>query len=351
MMDITYYQAHNVDQFDLLHGRAEDVLKGFTAKSINCVVTSPPYWGQREYDVKGSIGLESSFDEYLSNLLNVFDQVYRVLDDRGSFWLNIGDKYVNKDLLGMPWRVALALKDRGWILRNDIIWNKVRMTQSAKDRLRDLHEYVFHFVKNPKYYYDRKSILIKHNSQPKRRNGRLVSITGTSGVRYRQQINTSTKLTTSEKENALRALDQAIDNMANGKTVDFRMTIRGQQRTSHGDSERLSGRTRELQMNGYYVIEQKSEGFMPTDLWSIVPEDTHRKDIHCAVYPTTLLEIPIKSTCPKDGIVLDPFVGTGTSIISALKYGKRGIGIDTSKRYLKHAEQRIKKFLDTGLEC
>ena len=127
--------------------------------------------------------------------MNVFDEVYRVTANDGSLWLNMGDRYRNKDLMGMPWRVAFALKDRGWILRNDVIWNKVRMTQSAKDRLRDLHEYVFHFVKNRRYYYDRKSILIKHNEKPKRRNGNLISITGTSGVRYREQIRTSTHLT------------------------------------------------------------------------------------------------------------------------------------------------------------
>ena len=139
--------------------------------------------------------------------------------------------------------------------------------------------------------------------------------------------------------------------MAGGKTVGFRMTIRGQQRTSHGSSERINGRAKEIQNRGFYVIEQKSEGYIPTDLWSIVPEDTHRKDIHCAVYPTTLLEIPIKATCPPRGLVLDPFVGTGTSIVSALKHGKRGVGIDVSKKYIIHAQNRITVYKQSGLEC
>lgn len=345
------YDLQSLKKYDLIVGDAAEKLADFPDKSVNCIITSPPYWGQREYDEKNGIGLEDDFKVYISNLMRVFDEVYRVLDDSGSFWLNIGDKYHNKNLMGMPWRVALALKDRGWILRNDIIWNKVRMTQSARDRLRDLHEYVFHFVKSPRYYYNRKSILLKHVDKPRRRNGRLVSITGTSGVRYREQIRTSSVLTNIEKKNAINALDEALNNMADGKTVDFRMTIRGQQRTSHGDSERLSGRAKELQMKGYYTIEQKSEGFMPTDLWSIVPEDSHRKDLHCAVYPTTLLEIPVKATCPPNGVVLDPFVGTGTTIVSALKHGKRGIGIDISRNYITHAGTRIEKFLDMGLEC
>ena len=360
--------------FAMVAGDSVKVLLGLPAGSVNCVVTSPPYWGQREYDGTG-IGMESGFDLYRERLAAVFGEVYRVLADDGSLWLNMGDRYHNKDLMGMPWRVAFDLKDAGWILRNDVIWDKVRMTQSAKDRLRDLHEHVFHFVKKSKYYYDRKSILLKHKgkptthnsgmasittwlpgltqwtSEPTVHNGGMVSITGTSGVRYRKQIRKSTCLTASEKASAEAALDRAITNMAHGKTVDFRMSIRGQQRVSHGSSETLSGRAKEMAKNGYYVIEQKSEGFLPTDIWRIVPEDTHRSDIHCAVYPVSLLEIPIKATCPPGGIVLDPFVGTGTTVVAALKHGRRGIGIDTSPSYIRHAKARIKKFMKTGIEC
>ena len=342
---------YDIERYGLITGDSAEILREFPAQSVNCVVTSPPYWGQRRYDTQESIGLESTFGEYQSNLMGVFDAVRHVLTDDGSLWLNIGDRYHNKDLLGMPWRIAFALKDRGWILRNDIIWNKIRMTQSAKDRLRDLHEHVFHFVKKPKYYYDRKSILLKHAEKPKRRGGKIVSITGTSGVRYREQIKTSQVLTDQERQNATAALDQALRDMMEGKTVDFRMSIRGQQRVSHSDDGTISGRAKEIQKKGYYVIAQKSEGYMPTDIWPIVPEDTHRKDIHCAVYPTTLLEIPIKATCPDDGIVLDPFVGTGTSIVAALKHGKRGIGIDVSGQYAEVARQRVEKYLATGLEC
>ena len=182
---------YDIERYGLIIGDSAEILRKFPAQSVNCVVTSPPYWGQRRYDTQESIGLESTFEEYQSNLMGVFDAIRHVLTDDGSFWLNIGDRYHNKDLLGMTWRIAFALKDRGWILRNDIIWNKIRMTQSAKDRLRDLHEHVFHFVKRPKYYYNRKSILLKHAEKPKRRGGKIVLITGTSGVRYREQIKMS----------------------------------------------------------------------------------------------------------------------------------------------------------------
>ena len=345
------FKPESIKSYKMFCGDSVDVLKKIPDNSVNCTVTSPPYWGQREYESSDSIGLEPEFEQYVESLMIIFAEVYRVTRDDGSLWLNIGDKYHKKNLIGMPWRIAFALKDRGWILRNDVIWNKVRMTQSAKDRLRDLHEYVFHFVKKPKYYYDRKSILLKHKTSPKKRNGKIISITGTSGVRYREQINKSTHLNDEEKRNAILALDTALSNMVNGKTVDFRMSIRGQQRTVHGNSEKISGRAKEMQKVGFYVIEQKSEGYLPTDIWSIVPEDTHRKDIHCAVYPVTLLDIPVKSTCPPGGIVLDPFAGTGTTIVSALKNGKRGIGIDVSEKYISYAKKRIKKFQETGLEC
>ena len=345
------FKLELIKSHKLFCGDSADILKKFPDVSINCTVTSPPYWGQREYESADSIGLEPEFEQYVELLMRVFDEVYRVTTNDGSLWLNMGDKYHKKNLIGMPWKIAFALKDRGWILRNDIIWNKVRMTQSAKDRLRDLHEYVFHFVKKPKYYYDRKSILLKHKTSPKKRNGKIISITGTSGVRYREQINRSVHLNDTEKQNAILALDTALDNMVKGKTVDFRMSIRGQQRTTHGNNVKISGRAKEMQKVGFYVIEQKSEGYLPTDIWSIVPEDTHRKDIHCAVYPVTLLDIPVKSTCPPGGIVLDPFAGTGTTIVSALKNGKRSIGIDISEKYISYAKERIKKFQETGLEC
>ena len=175
----------NIERFDLLTGNSVEILRRFPSQSVNCIVTSPPYWGQRDYTVDGQIGLEEGFTDYLERLRDVFVEVHRVLKDDGSFWLNMGDRYVNKNMVGMPWRTALALQDDGWILRQDIIWDKMRLTQSAKDRLRTIHEYVFHFVKKPKYYYDRKNIVTKHTARPKKVNGKVISITGVSGVKIR----------------------------------------------------------------------------------------------------------------------------------------------------------------------
>ena len=146
---------------------------------MDCVITSPPYWNQRRYDVDAQerrllLGNEPSHREYTANLVAVFREVRRVLTKGGSLWLNLGDKYVNKNLTGIPWRVAIALQDDGWILRNDIIWDQMKGTQSAKDRLRDIHEHVFHFVKRKKYYYAADEIRIAPPVRARDRNGAMV---------------------------------------------------------------------------------------------------------------------------------------------------------------------------------
>jgi DNA modification methylase len=336
------------EKFKIFHGDSKKIIESFPDNSIDCVITSPPYWLMREYHVesgnKGNIiGTEQSPEEYVRNLVNIFHEVKRVLKPSGSVWLNIGDKVFNKNLMGMPWRVALAMQSDGWILRNDVIWNKLKGTQSSKDRLRPVHEYIFHFVKNKTYFYDYKKILIKPGKKPSVINGSIISATGVSGKKYRELIEESKELTQREKENAVNALNETLMEMKNGKTVDFRMTIRGNQRVLHGDSKKLSGRAKELAEKGFYIIKISSEGFLPNDVWNIVPEDDWRTDDHCAVFPIELLEIPIKSTCPEKGILLDPFVGTGSAVVAALKLGRRGIGIDISKKYVKIAIDRIKK--------
>ncbi len=345
------YDPTNISQYDLICGDAKTTLSKFKAKSINCITTSPPYWGQREYDATNHIGLEADFNTYLKNLKDVFNEAQRVLKDDGSFWLNMGDRYVQKHLQGMPWRVALALIDDGWILRQDVIWDKMRLTQSARDRFRTIHEYVFHFVKKPKYYFNRKNILWTHDVRPKIVKGRIASITGVTGAKYQKEVRESKHLTKIEKKTALNDIERTLQEMKTGKIIDFRMQIRGRPRTFNGNSLKLSGRAKELHAKGYFIKTHKAEGHMPDNIFRLVPEDVHREDHHCAVYPVTLMDLPIRATCPPGGIVLDPFVGTGTSIVTALKHGKRAVGIDISKKYKKIAINRIKRYIEDGSEC
>lgn len=333
-----------MERYRFISGDCLKEMKKMSDCSINCIITSPPYWSLRKYDNEQNIsevGNEKTYSEYVNKLKNIFHEAQRVLTKDGSLWLNLGDKYEDKALLGLPWRVALALMDDGWILRNDVIWNQMKGTQSCKDRLRDSYEHFFHFVKSKKYYYDSNSIKIKPSKLATVVGGKSVSATGVSGVKYRKQITESTVLTEEEKCNALAALDETIQQIKDGEVNDFRMTIRGVQRAWHSDNVEVSGRAKELQQKGFYIMKCKSTGFLPTDIWNLVPEDTWRKDSHCAVYPEELLRIPILATCPADGIVLDPFIGTGTTVLAALNLGRKGIGIDLSPEYIDFCESRL----------
>ena len=332
----------------LIQGNCEDVLELIPQESVDCVITSPPYWNQRDYQVGDGerdrlLGSEASHLDYVNNLARIFSQVKRVLKKEGSLWLNLGDKYVNKNLMGLPWRVAIALQDDGWILRNDIIWDQMKGTQSAGDRLRDIYEHIFHFVKQKKYYYAADEIRIQPPVRASNRNGTMVSATGVSGKKYRQQIEDSTELSMSEKKQALQALEDTIEEMRQGEIVDFRMTIRGYQRTFHSDNGEVSGRAKELESKGHFILKMRSNGHLPSDIWRIVPEDKWRKDTHYAVFPEELLVNPIRATCPPGGIVLDPFCGTGSAACAALQLGRKAIGIDISGHYLQIAERRLKE--------
>lgn len=316
------------------------LLKLFPDNCIDCVVTSPPYWGHRAY-VNGGLGLEDTWDDYVNSLLTIFCEVKRVLKPSGSFWLNIGDTYQRKSLVGIPWRVALAMTDKqGWILRNSVIWNKVKgAPDSAKDKLRNVYEPFFHFVKADCYFYDVDAIRSKPG-QSRVVNGSVVSATGVSGIRYRRQLELSTALNDSERANALEALNEILEEVRSGKLSDFRMIIRGQQRTTHSDSVKVSGRARELAERGFYFLKYHPNGSKPSDVWDILPEDTQKRKLHFAPYPEDLCKIPILATCPQTGIVLDPFMGTGTTGSIAFQLQRKSIGIDISGEYVTIARER-----------
>ncbi len=331
--------------YRVLCGDAKTVLTEIAAASVDMCMTSPPYWGHREYEVEG-IGLEDDVSSYVANLCNVLAEVKRVLKPSGSLWLNIGDSYSDKNLMGVPWRVALHLMDKqGSILRNDVIWNKIKGSpDTAKDKLRNIHEHVFHFVKSKKYYYNADAIR-STPSKAKVVNGSVISATGVSGVRYKRQIELSTALSPAEKAEALRALNAILEDVRNQRISDFRMIIRGQQRTTHSDSEKLSGRAKEMKARGFYFLKYHPNGSKPADVWDIIPEDTQKRESHFAPYPQDLCRIPISATCPSDGVVLDPFCGTGTTLVVAKSLQRSAIGIDVSPSYVSFARDRLSDLL------
>jgi len=199
----TLFELRPTDS-DVIVGDALAVLGGFPESSFRCCVTSPPYWGLRDYGIAGQIGAEPNLDGYLDHLVRVFDEVYRVLTPDGTLWLNIGDSYTSgnrtwrdndkknparamsyrpptpeglkpKDLIGVPWRLAFALQSAGWHLRCDIVWHKPNgQPESVKDRPTRVHEYVFLFSKSEKYYYDYEAIREAAGANGRPRNRRSV---------------------------------------------------------------------------------------------------------------------------------------------------------------------------------
>lgn len=328
-------------QFPLfIQGDSLEVLRSISDNSVDCCVTSPPYWQKRQYE-NGGIGLEQSPQEYINSLFCIIREVKRVLKSSGSFWLNIGDSYQHKSLLGIPWRIALMMIDDGWILRNNVIWNKHKGGMNPnKDRFGSVFEDFFFFVKSEKYYFDADAVRSKPR-QTKVKNGSVISATGVSGIRYKRQIELSTSLSEEEKKNALEQLELVLSRIRQGEISDFRMVIRNEQRTTHSDSTKLSGRAKELKDKGFYFLFYNPKGTMPGNVWDIMPEDTQNRKMHFAPYPEELCVIPIKSTCPQNGVVLDPFSGTGTTMKVAYELGRKSIGIDLSNEYIRLAKQRI----------
>ena len=327
-------------------GDALNVLAYLPDNCIDCVVTSPPYYMKRQY-LGGGIGLEATYNEYIDNLLCIIKEIYRVLKPTGSFWLNIGDSYKNKQLLNIPHRVAIRMQDeQNWVLRNTVVWDKMKGAMSqSKDSRGCEYEPLFHFVKKKSgYYYDSDAVRKKPRSAHVK-NGAVVSATGVSGVRYRRKIELSEELTEEQKEKAYQALDEVLERIKKGELSDFRMVIKGaNQRVTNGNTANLSGRARELQEKGFYFLFYNPKGSMISDVWQIIPEDSQGRKLHFAPFPEDLVKTPIILTCPRNGIVLDPFVGTGTTSYVAAQLERKSIGIDMAQEYLELAENRCSEY-------
>ncbi len=270
-------------------GDCLESLQRMRCESVHCCVTSPPYWGMRDYGVDGQIGLEATPEEYVAKMVDVFREVRRVLRGDGTLWLNLGDTYNSnphgsrdpnrwpkqqrndhtpdnkprchalkaKDLCGIPWRVALALQADGWYLRQDIIWHKPNpMPESVRDRCTKAHEYIFLLSKEPKYHYDHEAI----------------------------------------KEPA---------------------TYAGQ---SRGGSKKYATRNKR-------------------SVWTVSPRPL--KGAHFAVFPPALIEPCILAGCPKGGTVLDPFAGSGTTAEVAIQHGRKAVLCELNAEYVEMQKERL----------
>ena len=278
-------------KIDIYAGDCLDSLKQLEDQSINTCITSPPYFALRDYGVEGQLGLEETPKEFIDNLVNVFKEVKRVLRDDGTVWLNIGDSYGDeKHLLGIPWRVAFAMQDDGWILRQDIIWNKPNpMPESVKDRCTKAHEYIFLFSKSKKYYFDNE--VIKEESV-------TVNSKGEIG-----------------KPNSAKNVGKSVEGI-DGFDV----------RSGFKD------------MGAYEKKNKRS-------VWTVATKPF--TEAHFATFPKELILPCVLAGCPEGGTVLDPFAGSGTTGIVANHKNRNAILLELSEDYINIAVKRIKKEVGT----
>lgn len=310
-------------------GDAATILATLPEASVACCVTSPPYWRKRVYD-SGGIGWEDTPEAYVNELARAFDQIHRVLKDSGSLWINIADTYHKSGgMVGIPWKLAHTLSEAGWVVRNDVIWNKGPGPDKATDRLTFCHEHIFHLVKRKSstvvqpYYYNDSAIRgdpIHHDK---------TKLLAKSVVR----IYNNKFMIASQKKTAGRKLRQLID-----ENVAFVMILKGQ-RTPHGLKRR-----RELNSRGFYFMLYDTRGGKFPDVWNISGHSgpVGRDSIeHGASFPEEICNIPIATTCPPRGVVIDPFCGTGTTARAAKRMRKKFIGIDISPTYIAYARDSL----------
>jgi DNA modification methylase len=281
----------------LIYGQDNRVsMKGMPDKSVQCVVTSPPYWGLRDYGVEGQLGMEDTPEQFVANLVEVFREVRRVLRDDGTLWLNLGDSYAaqssglpagikHKDLVGIPWMTAFALRADGWYLRQDIIWAKKHtMPESVEDRCTKSHEYLFLLSKSPDYYFDHEAI-----KEP--------SITYTASVTINPE-----------------------DNKGN---IKGNMSEKGVTRTTEGLKHRQSNNP---------MRNKRS-------VWVVGPAPY--RGSHFATFPPKLIEPCILAGSRIGDTVMDPFSGSGTTGYVSNRNQRNYVGLDVNEKYLPLAEARI----------
>lgn len=285
----------------ILVGDVRERLKELPDQSVHCCVTSPPYWGLRDYGNDGQIGLEQTPDKFIAELINVFRDVKRVLRDDGTLWLNLGDSYVSgkdklglkeKDMVGIPWMLAFALRADGWYLRQDIIWHKPNpMPESVTDRCTKSHEYIFLLTKSSHYYFDHKAIQEDAKTAP--------------GATWKER----------------KAAGATAGNVIVGDGV-----RNGTQRVVHGKGVTSNLTRQDGKRNKRSV-------------WAIATRPF--KGAHFATFPPALIEPCILAGCPTGGTVLDPFFGAGTTGLVAQRHGRKWIGCELNPEYASIASERI----------
>lgn len=301
----------------ILVGDANTRLFELPANSVDCIVTSPPYWGLRDYGVSSQIGLEADISSHLAVMVQLFAAMHRVLKPSGTCWVNYGDRYASKrdatgvkpkDLCMLPARLAIALQDFGWWVRSEIVWCKPNpMPESVTDRPAMAHEKIFLLTKSPRYFYDAEAV--REAAAP------------SSVQRWSQDV-----------------ANQAGSARANGgrKTNGSMKAVGGPIR-QRGHKRRHDGLTGEW--DAMSKAEQQANGRNLRNVWSIATQPF--KGAHFATFPPALVEPCIKAGCPKGGLVLDPFGGAGTTGLVASRLQRNAMLIEVNPDYAELAKRRI----------
>jgi len=332
------------------HGDCREILPTLPECSVNTCVTSPPYWGLRDYGHEEQIGLEQSPSEFIEAMVKVFREVRRVLRDDGTLWLNLGDTYnagtaakrkngtgnvgnwhtadetggirvkvdglKTKDLVGIPWRVALALQADGWYLRQDIIWHKPNpMPESVRDRCTKSHEYIFLLSKSERYFFNSDAI-----KEP---------VAEDTDARYERGRSETHKWADGGPGNQTIAKSFAHMKKSGNKKKSWGTNETDQRAEGEGSVETQRG------------IPWEGSVRNKRSVWSVTVKPY--KGAHFATYPQELIEPCVLAGCPEGGLVLDPFIGSGTTAAVAQKCGCKFVGCELNAKYLDLAAKRFRQ--------
>ena len=385
---------------NILQGDCIETLQKLDDESINTCITSPPYWGLRNYnDEEKQLGMEDTPEEFVDNLVKVFREVKRVLRDDGTVWLNLGDSYLpNKQLGGIPYRVALALQQDSWYLRQDIIWHKPNpMPESVKDRCTKAHEYIFLLSKSPKYYFDNEAIkedlakssktrLAQKNIKnqkgsdrvPDKTNGNMKPVVSKKHGKYKTQENESThrqgmhanrgdnlvevRSKLPEQKYFVKFLRSKTKAKVLAENTDipltkiehwFRLDTTGFAYPSRDDwckvRDFIDDWSNEFNNinEGLTYYELKTDEVVVSNkrnkrsVWTITTKPF--KGAHFATFPMDLIEPCVLAGCPEGGTVLDPFGGSGTTGIVAVNNKRNAVLCELNQEYIDLAKERIDK--------
>ena len=356
----------------MLTGSCVEVTKTFPAESVDMAMFSPPYYGLRDYGKEGQLGLEPSWKIYVEHMVELCREVGRVLKKTGSMYVVIGDTYAGshcgkgdrtlfqnekrmkvaenlfqkpspqanatdykaKCLMGVPWRLAFALIDDGWILRNDVIWRKPNaMPSSVKDRLTQTYEHIFFLVKARRYYFDLDAIRQPHSDGTFKRIFQKTVL---------QQKGGNKQIILRGEKKSLRDRGSRCADMVKSLAEKYAYP---EKLTKHDIAVRRFPTVNRRGGIGYtdplHVKAYNIKGKNPGDFLSI--NTNPFRGAHFAVYPEAICVDPIKASCPLNGIVLDPMCGSGTTLVVAKKLGRRWIGIDLNPAYIEIAKERLNK--------